>query len=758
MGKTTPVFQQVSYAGRCDNGSQTAATWKYADGTCGDSAANATNRPWTQLVDTNFRVRITVAETAGGAENNKSFKFQAKLNTGSWFDVTTSSTIVKAVATSGFADGDDTTQQISSGTYITDNDGCCEDGVISGVADFVSNRAEYELSCQIVGTDVADNDTVYIQMVATSGEAITTYSNTPSMTVDKPITPSIDQQSFRGRNDNGTETTATWKANANVNWSQNVDENFRVRFLLQEDNGGVESNFTAQLQYNLNSGGWNNVTGASNVVRASASPNVTDGADCTQQIGSGTFITNNDGFDEVDGASGGANLDFAGSDEVEVEFCVQIRSADVANNDTVQLRIAGADTWTNTPSITVIEATPQTIGGDNTGGIAGTGEVSYPSITNEEYWWDQGFLYRKKITFSVTGVTVGQVQIPVFVKLNTSRIDVNIPQSTFQDLRFVSSNNTTQLPHEVVHVDKAGNTEIHVRVDAITPNTSGNYFWMYYGNKAVADGQDAANVWSNGYVSVHHFDDPSGTQDNSEGTAALDATYDGTATVQFEQTSEMGQAVDCPGLTGGGFYVAQNDAYNGVNYTIEAYARIDGAGQSLTSGSGGVGGYPITTRGHGEVDTQGQNRDVHHFMVVTSDGNWNLAMDYEDATSSGNDPLQGGTTLSNNGTTYYHLCIRHDNTLQQDDVFVNGTNDGTQTNTNTPATGSDIRVGIGTSYYSSLYTSPNSPSGGFAGVIDELRYSNVARHDDWILLSAKSMRDLLLTYGSEERILQAHVS
>lgn len=170
-------------------------------------------------------------------------------------------------------------------------------------------------------------------------------------------TASIDQDSFRGRNDDGSETTATWKANANVNWTQTVDQNFRVRFLLQETGGGTKNNFTAQLSYNLNAAGWVNVTGTSSVVRATASPNVAGGADCTQQIGAGTFISNNDGFDEVDGASGGANLDFTANTEAEVEFSVQIRSADVVNNDSVQLRIAGADTWTNTPTITVNEPT-----------------------------------------------------------------------------------------------------------------------------------------------------------------------------------------------------------------------------------------------------------------------------------------------------------------------------------------------------------------------------------------------------------------
>ena len=171
------------------------------------------------------------------------------------------------------------------------------------------------------------------------------------------ITAVIDQDSFRGRNDNGDETTATWKALANTDWSQNVDENFRVRFLLQETAGGNPAD-RHRLQYNLAGAGWVDVTATSSVVRASASPNVLDAAVTTEQMaGPGTFVQGE--FDEV---AGEVNEAFGASQETEHEFCVQIRSGDVTDGQTLQLRLViftGAvpyDTYTNTPTITVVEA------------------------------------------------------------------------------------------------------------------------------------------------------------------------------------------------------------------------------------------------------------------------------------------------------------------------------------------------------------------------------------------------------------------
>lgn len=175
----------------------------------------------------------------------------------------------------------------------------------------------------------------------------------------------FDQDAFRGRNDDGSETTATWKAAANTNWTQNVDENFRVRFVIQETGGVSESNFSEDLQYNLNGAGWNDVDdSASLVVRMSLSANFAHGDDTTQQIGAGTFLSNNDGMNETNPPGSGMVPDYAGNDETEFEFCVQIRSADVVDADTIQLRVTNngtaLNTYTNTPTITVSEAAAPT--------------------------------------------------------------------------------------------------------------------------------------------------------------------------------------------------------------------------------------------------------------------------------------------------------------------------------------------------------------------------------------------------------------
>jgi hypothetical protein len=82
---------------------------------------------------------------------------------------------------------------------------------------------------------------------------------------------------------------------------------------------------------------WFNVTTSSSNVKAFDSTNLTNGADTTQQIGAGTFITDNNGVSE-DGSGGPTN--FAGSDEAEYEYTVEFISADLAEGDTVYFRLA----------------------------------------------------------------------------------------------------------------------------------------------------------------------------------------------------------------------------------------------------------------------------------------------------------------------------------------------------------------------------------------------------------------------------------
>jgi hypothetical protein len=174
-------------------------------------------------------------------------------------------------------------------------------------------------------------------------------------------TAAWNQVAFRGRNDDGSETLATWKATQNSNWSQAVDTNFRVRFEVQETAGCAKNNVTPVVQCNKNGAGWFLVNGIGAAVVSALSTHYANDDDCTDQltVGTGTF-QGGDGMTEGTQTGGGAAMDVAASGHYEVEFCLSILSGEVVNGDTIQLRATDAAAafaaYDAIPTVTVIEA------------------------------------------------------------------------------------------------------------------------------------------------------------------------------------------------------------------------------------------------------------------------------------------------------------------------------------------------------------------------------------------------------------------
>ncbi len=151
----------------------------------------------------------------------------------------------------------------------------------------------------------------------------------------------------------------TWIAAKNVDWSEDVDVNFRVRMEIK-NTGGTAVTPAFKWQYNKNSAGWNDITASSSVVKTAASTFFADGDDLLEQLlGTDTFITDNNAAEESTGTfTMGTNLT---TDEViEAEINLTIVSGDVVDTDTIDLRVVESDatpfgTYTQTPTVTVSE-------------------------------------------------------------------------------------------------------------------------------------------------------------------------------------------------------------------------------------------------------------------------------------------------------------------------------------------------------------------------------------------------------------------
>jgi len=149
----------------------TGATWKAALNTSASLDAG-----------TNYRVRVRLENT--GSADGTAFKWQYNRNGAGWNDITTTSSVVKAVNSTYFADGDHCSELLTgSGTYKTVNASADETGVFTLSSTLDTNQAvEAELCFSIVTLDVINNDSLQIRVVYSTG-ALEAYTNTPTITV-----------------------------------------------------------------------------------------------------------------------------------------------------------------------------------------------------------------------------------------------------------------------------------------------------------------------------------------------------------------------------------------------------------------------------------------------------------------------------------------------------------------------------------------------------------------------------------------------
>lgn len=160
-----------------DDGTQATHTWIGLE----DAAV-------TVLTDVPFLLRIAVWEEGGTAAPNLAQQFQCRRNAGGWQNVTTTSTICKAVAVAAFTNGANCTQRLTAhGTFESSGAGCTEDGSSGGNANDLAANGSTETECglQLVGADLASGDTIEFRLTVSGPTTAITYDVTPSLTVSK---------------------------------------------------------------------------------------------------------------------------------------------------------------------------------------------------------------------------------------------------------------------------------------------------------------------------------------------------------------------------------------------------------------------------------------------------------------------------------------------------------------------------------------------------------------------------------------------
>lgn len=135
---------------------------------------------------------------------------------------------------------------------------------------------------------------------------------------------SLRQTKYRWRNDNGTETTATWKAAENTAILIGDTAPLRLRIEMDNDNGLAEFSIVENsLEYSSDNGTtWTVMTNSqSQAFVYQTSPNVANGVATTNQMGSGTFGTFVAGH--IVSAVGASTLNLNDAERTEMEWVIR---------------------------------------------------------------------------------------------------------------------------------------------------------------------------------------------------------------------------------------------------------------------------------------------------------------------------------------------------------------------------------------------------------------------------------------------------
>ncbi|GAB5408505.1 MAG: hypothetical protein BalsKO_08700 [Balneolaceae bacterium] len=302
-----------------------------------------------------------------------------------------------------------------------------------------------------------------------------------------------------------------------------------------------------------------------------------------------------------------------------------------------------------------------------------------------------GYNYRKKLTVDNTQVsTVSNTDLtdfPVLIILTDLDLAISsgfVTNSNGFDIAFTSSDGTTQLDHELEEYN-SGTGQMLAWVRFPTLNAlSDTEFFIYFGNSSQTTDQSVSTTWDSNYQLVMHMDDLTDATANGN-----DGTDNGT-----------GGTGSSAGILGNARVFTEAD---GDFISVADDATLDITGAITLSAWVNVDNFATTP----DLLTKGAYNESYGTWLRTD----NTARLADDGTTR----VTSAATIGS-GTTGY---VTFTNSGTETAVYINGSNKTTGTlasftNNNNP-------------FFISTAAYPLN------GWVDEVRVSNIARSDDWII-------------------------
>jgi hypothetical protein len=325
---------------------------------------------------------------------------------------------------------------------------------------------------------------------------------------------------------------------------------------------------------------------------------------------------------------------------------------------------------------------------------------TFYSVANIDVaWYNTSWLKRTKITVDNTKVAGDLTDFPVLItEANMESSFFDNCESDGADIVLTEDDGETKLKRELVSIDAGAETmELWVKIPSLS-GSSDTVIYLYYDNSNGAETNDT-DVWDSNFACVFHMDDD-GSGDVADSTAnGLDGVGSGSPS---EVTGKIGKAMDVNGISD--YFTAPYSSVYGsgaYSFTLECWIKADNAQESADH-------HVLHKRFPARLCYDENNsRAKGGFMARMENDTWYYS---------------GGNSISH--AVWHYFAGRYNYSTHIVDSWI----DDTQGASN------DIETSRSPDPNTEPFTIGNKKGGlrGFAGLIDEVRYSATFRSDDWL--------------------------
>ncbi|MDR0634488.1 MAG: DUF2341 domain-containing protein [Azoarcus sp.] len=141
--------------------------------------------------------------------------------------------------------------------------------------------------------------------------------------------------------------------------------------------------------------------------------------------------------------------------------------------------------------------------------------LSGTAVAAETSWWQADWKYRKPITVdaAAAGLSAGTGRMPVLVRLHVGNFVFDGVAPDGKDLRFIAADGRSVLNYQIEQFDTALGMAL-IWVDVPNVSAAGaQTIWMYYGNEKALPGGNGQLSFDPDYVAVYHFGEAGAPRD-----------------------------------------------------------------------------------------------------------------------------------------------------------------------------------------------------------------------------------------------------